>query len=262
MRMAMQVRYRVLYVTVELSADDICRRFMQMMFSVTQHDETIQYMRFDRTNAGKFKSFDNRELSDRPSFQDQDIRDFLLDQLEVVADLPSPYIKEFPMRTLTTKELEAHLDILEGTHGYRPDLLIIDDADNMAVNTDNYRIDIGSRYRELRGIAMKRDMAVATATQIKRDTRGPVHTVEDVAEDWSKAQTADVFITHNQTESEKQLGLARLFVAKGRTAADHFTVLISQAYGFGQFLIDSVGYMNSYHQELDAINGEEEDDSR
>ena len=66
-----------------------------------------------------------------------------------------------------------------------------------------------------------------------------------VAGDFSILGTADVYITYNQTDEEHELGLARLYVQKGRTDQDRFTLLISQCYPIGQFCMESTLMHNS-----------------
>jgi len=65
-------------------------------------------------------------------------------------------------------------------------------------------------------------------------------------------------ISYNQTQDEHDLSLARLFVIKGRTEQDKFEVLISQAYGLGQFVIDSVGKISSYWNQMQAQGGDDD----
>jgi hypothetical protein len=65
-----------------------------------------------------------------------------------------------------------------------------------------------------------------------------------------------VVLTYSQTPAENKLGLARLHVAAGRNDRDKFTIVISQAYNTGQFVVDSSLMRGTYWQNLPA--GEEE----
>ncbi len=149
-------------------------------------------------------------------------------------------VKQFPTGSLTISGLQAYLDLLESTCDFVPDLLLVDYADLMYVDERDYRIGIGQLYKHLRGIAVERDFAIATASQANRGGVGAVHITErNVAEDFSKIATADTIITFNQTVEEKRLGLARLHVANSRDDGDNITVLITQNYTRGQFVIQS-----------------------
>ena len=71
------------------------------------------------------------------------------------------------------------------------------------------------------------------------------------------ASTSQVSELEDKTaEAEKKLGLARLFVAAGRNDQDGFTVVISQQYGLGAFVIDSAILSDGYWKHLDGEDHE------
>ena len=80
-----------------------------------------------------------------------------------------------------------------------------------------------------------------------------------VGEDFSVVQTVDKSITYSQTEQEKKLNLARLYVSKNRNDEDKFTVLISQAYGIGQFCLESTMMHSKYWKRLEDEVGDGRD---
>jgi len=55
-----------------------------------------------------------------------------------------------------------------------------------------------------------------------------------------------VVLTYSQTPAEKSLNLARLFVEKARNEESKMQVLITQAYGVGQFCLDSAPIHSDY----------------
>jgi hypothetical protein len=148
---------------------------------------------------------------------------------------------------------------MESREGFIPDVLLVDYADLMKVDSVNYRQDLGRVYKELRGIAVERNIGVVTASQANRSGIR-AKTVRDyhIGEDISKIATCDAHITYSQTGQERGLGLARLFVANGRNDEDQFTVLISQAYTLGQFCLDSVRMTSNYWTLPKQEAGEEE----
>ncbi|MFH1738370.1 MAG: hypothetical protein ABIH23_05135, partial [bacterium] len=104
----------------------------------------------------------------------------------------------------------------------------------------DYRIALGSLYKDLRGLAVERNIAIATASQTNREFAGKkLITGRGVAEDYSKIATCDTIITYNQTEAEMRLGTARLYVDKGRNEEAKFSVMIAQSYKTGQFCLRS-----------------------
>jgi hypothetical protein len=73
-----------------------------------------------------------------------------------------------------------------------------------------------------------------------------VISLKHLAEDYSKAATADIVLAYCQTQQELELNLARIFVAKARDEARGQIFLISQAYNIGQFCVDSTTITDRY----------------
>ena len=61
-----------------------------------------------------------------------------------------------------------------------------------------------------------------------------------IAEDWSLLGTVDTAVTYSQSQDERGLGVARVYVDAARNAPDKWTAQITQSYATGQFCIDSV----------------------
>jgi hypothetical protein len=137
--------------------------------------------------------------------------------------------------------LEAYLDLLQQQFNFVPDILILDYPDLMSIDSGNLRIDTGRTFIGLRGLAVKRNMALATTTQGNRKAATAKTTREsDIGEDWSKVPTCDYLVTYSQSEAEEERGFARLLVEKARTAKKHYTILITQNYEIGAFCLSSV----------------------
>jgi hypothetical protein len=148
---------------------------------------------------------------------------------------------------------------MERFHNYVPDVLIVDYADLLAVDAANLRISTGYVYKELRRVAVERNMAVVSPSQSNRlGEDAKVLSLKYLAEDYSKAATADDIIAYCQSSVELRLGLARLFIAKARDEEREQTVLISQAYKMAQFCMDSAMISDRYWSLLDAHNNEED----
>ena len=88
-------------------------------------------------------------------------------------------------------------------------------------------------------------------SQLHREAAGRrIATGANIAEDLSKSACSDVVITYNQTDAEKQLGLARLYVAKARMEEDRFIILVSQNYALGQFCLGSTRMRAKQYDDL------------
>jgi hypothetical protein len=168
--------------------------------------------------------------------------------------LDSIKIKYWPENTLTSAQLRAYIEGLK-VKGLMPDMLIVDYAEKLKIEGDDYRHEFGRRFGELRNIAIDYNIAVVTAAQANRmggkaERLDKAHT----AEDYSIVQRADLLLTLSQNEDEKKLGLARIEVAAARNEADGFTALISQCFTLGMFCIDSCTYDKQGVHSEDAMS--------
>jgi len=258
----MMQRLKVLYVTLELSEEEVTQRVFQSLFSIAKRKQTIPVNYLEKDELGRFINLEPGEIVDRPYLGQEKIRSYLVSKMKKFGNKFPLIVKEFPTGSLTIRELKAYLDMLESAKNFIPDIIIIDYADLMKIDKNNQRVEIGELYKDLRGIAMERNVAMATLSQSNRSGIGrKVLTAKHTSEDISKISTSDIVITFNQTvPGERDLGLARLYVEKGRTDKDKFTVLISQAYASGQFCLDSCNMTSDYWSRIELMKDEQEDE--
>ena len=251
---------RVCHISLEVDERQLTQRYMQNFFAMTKRRESLRLPVLEKDTLGRLLDISFEKISPELSMTDSNIREQLEDRIgDWGTRLGNLVIKQFPTSALTVNGLKAYLDSLESRENFVPDILFVDYADLMRLNALNYRLELGQLYKELRGIGVERNIAVATASQSHRaGVKAKLLTVDTVAEDWSKAATADTIFTYSQTDAEKELGLARLYVAKGRTDVDKFTTLITQDYRMGQFVLDSAPMASRYKSILSAIVGDEE----
>jgi len=247
-----QHHWKTLHVTLENSEEMTSRRYIQSIFSLTKKD----------TKEIKVPIFNSSEGSTSIDFHTILRGSVLSKRREIEARLkrmhsfPPLLIKEFATAQLSVETLDVYLDSLAREYGFIPDLIILDYADLMKIDSNQLRVDTGRLYRELRGLSVSRNAALVTATQGNRES-DTAKTVDrrNVAEDWSKIGTADNVYTYSQTAEELKLGLARILVAKSRNERDRWMALISQAYEIGQFCLDSVLMQANVSQEVDRLTG-------
>lgn len=242
-KMAMIHRLRVVHITLEMSEDRSAQRYMQALFAMAKRKEKQIVTKFERDSLGRMVGFDEAEISPKLSMEDPKIREKLERRIDKFGTrlLSNIFIKQFPTGTLTMRQLEAYLDGLENNERFTPDLLILDYPDLMALDKDNYRLALDEVYKEVRGLGVARNMAVAVVSQGNRSSDKAKNVGSGmVAEAWSKIAHADCVITYNQTEAEKKMNLARLYVAGGRNDEDKITLIVSQNYAMGTFVVDSV----------------------
>lgn len=254
---------KVLYVSLEMAETEVWQRIVQSITATTKRKVDVYSMDFTVDERGSLIDMDRRKWADRPSLEDDDIQDVLTKKLKRSQRRGQIIVKNFPTNTLTISQLRAYLDFLEQSQRFIPDLLLVDYGDLLYKDPRTDKRDaIGRNFEDLRGIAVQRNIAVATATQTNRSAlTKKVIDADSIAEDYSKVQTSDFVVSYNQTQSERDLGLCRLFQVKGRGDEDKFTVVCSQAYAAGQFLMASIGQAGkAYTDSVGAWQDEDEDD--
>lgn len=261
-KMALLHRLKVCHITLEMSEARAAQRYFQALFAISKRKETFRVTKFELDNLRRITGFDDKRVSPKLTLDDPGIRKKLEAKIDKWSKrlLENIIIKQFPTGNLTVGQLEAYLDNLESSQRFVPDLLVVDYPDLMKVDKANFRLSIDEIYKELRGVAIKRNLALAIVSQSHRDAaKARQVDSENVAEAYSKVSHADVIITYSQSKHERPLGLARLFVAGGRNDQDRITIVISQQYGMGNFAVDSALMSGNYWGNLpQTIEGEDD----
>lgn len=242
----------VVHITLEMSEARTAQRYLQSFFSVSKHAAKVRIPTFSRDKDGGMNDVFYEEI-ERLALSNPDVRAKLSTKIKrEFRRRPPLIIKQFPTGALTLPALEAYLDGLERHHKIQPDVLIIDYPDLMHLSADNQRVDMSNLHKQLRGIAVKRNLALIGASQSNREgSRARVVDETMLSEDFSKMMIADSLVSYSQTEAELKLGLARLFAVKSRNDESKFSALITQSYAVGQFCLDSVPMEQDYWQYLE-----------
>lgn len=197
---------KVLYISLEMGEDAIAERFDAQMANVDINQ--LQLMR-DSVKAA-FEDF---------SKDNEDKRRLI--------------IKQFPAGTMSVASLRAYMQQLQ-MMGFRPDLLVIDyigemqDYPGIPTYESRYRI-----VRDLRGLATEENICVFTAMQPNKDAREAQKkdgigdgVIDDtnLADSFGQIRPLDGCWSINQMQSEKEAGIARIFVIKHRHGKSRFTV--------------------------------------
>lgn len=246
-KQALLQRWSVVIITLEMSERSYAGRFLQSFFSIGKRERQTIVTRFSKTKDGSLEDLLTEKI-ERPSMKDDDIREYLVKRATREFGRRRPFrVKAFPTGQLTLSQFEAYLDGLARYENFTPDAILVDYPDLFAMDAKNLRTEIGAVVAGIRGIGVKRNAAVVAVTQGNRSSETATTVTGDMAaEDISKLAHADVFLTYSQTKAEYALGLARIFVEKTRNEMGKFTALITQAYGIGQFCLDSVRLASEY----------------
>lgn len=252
---------RVLHISLEMDEQRVVPRYMQRLFAIAKRAESYKVPILIKDELDRVIGFKQKKLKPKISYEDTDFVEKVGYQIDKFGSrLSRLVVKNFPTGRLTIGMLEAYMDGLEITHGFIPDVLIVDYPKLMKLDRrQDLRIGLGLMMEELRGLCAARNVAGIFPLQTNRSGEGAkLITGEHTGEDYSLGQTLDILLTYNQTRAEKALGLARLHVDAARNDADGFSVLITQDYSTGQFVKQSSYVYDEYWKD---IKGNEEDDS-
>lgn len=116
------------------------------------------------------------------------------------------FVKEFPTGQGTVLDVERYIKEIEETQKFKVDVIIIDYINLMCnyrlPNSDNTYLKIKQIAEDLRGIAVKYNLAIITATQCNRNAldKSDIN-MEDIAESMGLLHTVDTCFGIIQTSS-------------------------------------------------------------
>lgn len=172
----------VLYITCEMSANKVARRIGANLFDMTLEDYDILVE--DPTKVKK-----------------------KLNNLTTMSIMPlgKLFIKEFPTGQGTVLDVERYIKEIEETQKFKVDVILIDYINIMCnyrlPNSESTYLKIKQLAEDLRGIAVKYNLSIITATQCGRNAlNGTDMNMEDVAESMGLLHTVDTCFGIIQTD--------------------------------------------------------------
>lgn len=247
-KQALKYNFRVAYITLEMSRDQVIKRLFQSMLGIGKRKESFRTADIRMTESLGFEDIEFFRKRPQRSLADSNIRSFIAKKQSTWGvRLGRIVVKQFPTHSLTTPMLYAYLDGLELHDKFVPDLLIVDSPMLMRQRADDLRLSYGQTVVALRGLLGERNMAGVATWQLNKQAwtmkrpRG-----DKVSEDASVLMTADSVLIGMKTEHEKSIGLARMYVEKNRDDRDGGTLLITQALDIGKFITSSAWMPDNY----------------
>jgi hypothetical protein len=269
---ALMLRKKVLHISLEMSEEQVLQRYYQALFAITKYEELITNRTIQRDDDGFLRGLGEKEVEPDFTFNSIDLDSELrvhIGSLGTRADYLR--IKRFPPRSVDMDDIRAYIQNLEVVEGFIPDEIILDYIGIAKADPKNPRIAMGRNLEEFRAINIERNTAGVTAGQLSKEGADAMTAgATNVAEDWSMIGTADIVLVFSSTDAEKALGLGRLRVTNARDQEDNFSVLLTQNYRSGQFVLDSIRLSPDYYEMLNELkiennledqpDAEEEDD--
>ena len=177
----------VLFITCEMAKEKVTRRISANLFDVTL-DEYDKIVENSNNVKKKIKQFRNSSF-----FEPGKLR-----------------VKELPTGQGTVLDIERYIKEVEETMKYKVDVVIIDYINIMCnyrqPNSENTYLKIKTLAEDLRGLCVKYDLLMITASQIGRGAlEGSDINITDVSESMGLMHTVDNCIGVIQTE-EMRIG--------------------------------------------------------
>ena len=241
-------RKKVLHISLEMYWKKVFRRYIQAFFSISNVQSNILTQFFELDSQGKFLDIREEYVSNLLYFKHRNIYQKLKKKMLALKLGRNLIIKDFPSGSLTMRSLRAYIENLINYSKFHPDLIILDSAYLMSMDTNKLRIDLGRNLVDLRGLASDYNCGLITGAQLNREgKKAETNWLDEqfLAEDFSPIMTGDVIVSYNQTYHEYLRKLARLLVVKNRDNLRGRKVMVTQAFDIGQFVIDSLIMPNS-----------------
>lgn len=246
-KIALNTNHKVLHITLEMSEELQKLRYLQSCFGLTKRQSKGFINVFNRDENGLLSGIDRQDKNYNLSLDDQDIKNKMDKKLKKI-NTGNLIIKAFSSGRLTMRLLENYIESLIDYENFMPDLVMIDYPKKMKLNPRYLREELGQIYIELKGLADEYNTALAVVAQFNRDGKKSKERWLDeshLQEDFSLINEVAWFLTYNQTPSEYDNKLSRLFVSKGRNDVKNIKLLLSQDYECCQFALDSVLFSNN-----------------
>lgn len=223
---AMTRGQKVLFVSLEMSEEQVIRRFWQSLSGCSRFGEKAPGSQFQE-NGQKVDLVLGERSTKRVELDTPSIEAIQKTYLSVSSgDLK---IRCYPPRTLTLQKLQSELKLIEVFENYVPDVIVIDYADIMALPQGRERrLQLDDLWLGLRNINLERNNLIVTASQTGRETVGGKRDADEsnIAEAVSKINHVTRMITINRSKRDKRMGIYRMSCQTMRDGKECFEQLV------------------------------------
>jgi replicative DNA helicase len=234
---ALLMGLKVLFVSLEMTEQQMLRRMWQCMVGQPLQTGQVKIPYFSKDSKSEiyFKT-KNREGINLTEVQEK--QEFYR---KMVRTGEVKFI-EFPTYGATVKDIETELINLEYYEGFIPDVVVIDYADILKPTNErqDYRHQLDTTWKSLRGMAQDRSILAVTGSQTGRFGMKRDVDATDVAEDYRKLAHVTKMMALNQNEKERDDGVMRvsnIVQREGKMVSSE--VVLLQCYDIGRPYVNS-----------------------
>jgi replicative DNA helicase len=144
-------------------------------------------------------------------------------------------IKYYPTKSVGVMGLKAHIE-KSIMLGKKPDVVVVDYADLLKVNSKDKHEALEELYEDLRGMAGEYQVPIWTATQANRSAlEEDVIEADKIASSYGKVMVSDFLMSLSRKVEDKMSGTGRGHVIKNRFGPDGITLPCKINTNNGQF---------------------------
>ena len=194
-------------------------------------------------------------ITGMPSSALKDHGEVLLDKRDTICKNSKFEVKKFFMGACNANMIRAHIEFLQSTTGFFPDVILLDHADDMVPNagttSENFN-DATMVFQELIALAQELRVGIWTASQGNRDSlvkqkSGVNLGMENVSTAITRAQKADIILSLIADPTKKNqstgIGLAQMAIIKNRHGQKDVTINLNIDYNSGR--MTDLGFQTS-----------------
>jgi replicative DNA helicase len=250
---ALNMGLKVLFISLEMTEKQMLRRMWQGMTGQPYETGKIRIPAFKRKGDKYEVGFNHVNKSGMDLSKVEEKQEFYR---KMVRTGELKFI-EFPTYGASARDIETELINLEYYEGFIPDVVIVDYADILKPINErvDYRHQLDTTWKKLRGIAQDRSLLMVTGSQTGRGGMERDVTATDVAEDYRKLAHVTKMIALNQNKKEKEDGIMRMSNIVQREGKMNINeAIVLQCYDIGRPYIDS---MNREEVDIDKYHEKE-----
>lgn len=219
---------KTLFISLEMTEDQMTRRFWQSMSGCSRWGEAAPGSAFEDAGNGKWNLVQGERQTRKIDTSTEEIRRVQSQYMQLIGS-DTLKLRCYPTGSLTLQKLQSELKVLEVFEGFIPDVIVLDYADIMALPPGREkRHQLDALWMGLKGITNERNILIVTASQTGRETVGGKRDADEtnIAEAVSKLNHVNRMITINRSKRDKRMGIYRMSCQTMRDGRECFDQLV------------------------------------
>lgn len=219
---------QVLFISLEMTKEQMTRRFWQYVSGQSRYGETVDASAFEQISDDRWElvqgQITTQQVNDDPLYIKS-----VQETLKTYCQGGKLILRNYPTGLLTLNDLKAELKNLEVFENFVPTVIVVDYADIMKMGQGKEkRFQLDDLWLGLRGLNLEKQCCLFTASQSGRETvTGKKDAnIDNIAEAVSKLNHVTKMIVLNQNEDDKKRSIYRLKCTTTRDGAGSYDQVV------------------------------------